>query len=482
MADLFIELWHLVFEHLELVDLSTCALISKKMYFAVNTYPVRALAFTGRTEGWFHTIFATHKHRVDFAMTSILNRSPFSFELLKRLKIGRESPIDLNEINRFTLLEELDIDLKNYRNEANRTLSLANLKTLHVFMSEHISLLELQTPKLANVNTFDLKKLQFAYPHSVEAICTFFHGEKLMANLRRLYFADFYGHLDYDDKIDTRKIPDFSNLSLNLVKELKKLKELAFHFNNMNFVKRNLGNFQKIIRDILALGLPDLKLFWMGVQVTDADLLNEFSPRENIMIFQLRHFKKKIYCTSLSSFYFNDQVKFYSTAGIDVKSNEFLRIFFAKFSPRELIVSGKVVEQELLINFILRSRSLFKLKFSKSGLKQTFFDRLAKIIRLNRIPLRELRFEKSEPDLKFDFVCEIRQLQLFESDAELPTETFAKLVQLPCLTELKCLTGKQQVELKSTCRYSLDGNSLSLQELMKHLESNENKSNSKNEA
>ena len=41
---------------------------------------------------------------------------------------------DLNEINRFIHLDELDIDLKNYKNEKSRTLSLANLKVLYAFV------------------------------------------------------------------------------------------------------------------------------------------------------------------------------------------------------------------------------------------------------------------------------------------------------------------------------------------------------------
>ena len=36
MADLVINLWHSVFDHLEPVDLFSCAQVSKKLYFAVK--------------------------------------------------------------------------------------------------------------------------------------------------------------------------------------------------------------------------------------------------------------------------------------------------------------------------------------------------------------------------------------------------------------------------------------------------------------
>ena len=138
MADLPIELWHSIFD---------CP---------------GDRAFTRPANDWFHPDFSIYRHRVDYSVASMLERSSFNLENLRRLKIGRFSSIDdLNVINKFAHLKELDIDLANYKSERRRALSLANLKVLHLFMSDHLSYLELDTPRLAKVYTFSLKKLDF---------------------------------------------------------------------------------------------------------------------------------------------------------------------------------------------------------------------------------------------------------------------------------------------------------------------------------
>ena len=67
MAELPIELWHLIFDRLELPDLSSCAQVCKSVYLVVKAYRIREIAFTGRVHEWFHyTTITNHKHRVDF--------------------------------------------------------------------------------------------------------------------------------------------------------------------------------------------------------------------------------------------------------------------------------------------------------------------------------------------------------------------------------------------------------------------------------
>ena len=180
MADLPVEIWHTILDRLELIDLSSCALVSKALYCAVKSYRVREIAFTRRVYKWFHQDFSIYRYRVDCSMASLLIRSSFNLERLKRLQIGRSSIIDsLNEINKFAHLEELDIDLAYYKNEKSRTLSIANLKMFRLCMSNHLSYLELDTPSLAEVCTFSLEKLDFLFPDSIRCIRTLHHSEKL---------------------------------------------------------------------------------------------------------------------------------------------------------------------------------------------------------------------------------------------------------------------------------------------------------------
>ena len=316
MVDLPIELWHLIFDHLQLVDLSACAQVSKAVYLVVKSYRIREIAFTRRVHRWFHYTTPTidHKHRVDFTMASSLERSSFNFDHLKRLKIGRSSAInDLEEINKFTRLEELDIDLKNYKNEKNGTLSLANLKVLYLFVPDDFSYVELDTPRLAKVYTFRLKKLEFVYPESVQCIHTFSHSGKLsmFRNLEYLTFTDCYNLLDHLSSYDSRKFKHFS------ITNLKKLKEIDFYYLYPEYREKNMSVFKKFIAN-LALGRPELKVFWFHVQMTDSNLLTEYEHmfdnfRSNIT-FQLKHPEKLKEVFSLC-YLFNELMSVLSEAG-----------------------------------------------------------------------------------------------------------------------------------------------------------------------
>lgn len=224
MEALPIELCHLIFDHLQLVDLSTCARISRTFRVAVREYRIRELAFDRRTKTeWFHSRSSTHQHRVDFAGARMLSSSPFNFDYLKRLKIGSRSSIpSLNEINQFVHLEELDIDLRNYVNEESRTLSLANLRLLYLFVPDDIPFLELDTPNLQTLCTVALQALDFNYPESIRCLHTFSHDGKLtlFRNLESLLFTDYYNQFERVNFIEFN------------TEKLAKLKEVEFFYNS----------------------------------------------------------------------------------------------------------------------------------------------------------------------------------------------------------------------------------------------------------
>ena len=467
MDNLPIELWHLIFDHLQLTDLSSCAQVCKAVYLTVKEYRIREIAFNRRVYLWFH--FATptigHKHRVNFWYTSILQRSSFNFDYLKRLKIGRYSSIDLNEINRFVYLEELDIDLANYENEKSRTLSLANLKVLYLFMSEHLSYLKLDTPQLAKVCTFSLKKLEFVYPESIRCIHTFYHSGKLsmFRNLEYLTLTDYYNLLGF---YNPNKSQEFS------VTDLKNLKEIDFYY-RPKYRKRNMDVFKRIAANLLALRRPDLKVFWFHVQMTDSNLPIEFERTYqtdgSLLAFQLKYherLKKKDHF--FWSYEFNGSMKKLSRAGFNPRSEGFVRNILPRYSFKNISVTGQVEEQEFLLELIARSSDLFVLYFGYTNLDQSFFDRMADTIRLNAIPLQQLKVETSGESLDFDFVSRLRDLEWFEINQELSIALIAKFFIHPSLIEIECSSDGviEKIERLSTNQFLLDEETLSLQELL----------------
>ena len=472
MAELPIELWHLIFDHLQLVDLSSCAQVSKAVYFLVKAYRIREIAFTGRVYEWFHYTTPTidHKRRVDFTKTSILKWSSFNFDYLKRLKIGRCSPVsDLKQINRFVHLEELDIDLKRYKKKKNRTLSLGHLKVLYLFVPDDFSYVELDTPRLAKVCTFNLKKLEFLYPESVRCIHTFFHDGKLsmFRNLEYLTFTDSYNHLVYNSSYAPLTFDDFN------VEALNKLKEIDFYYRSYSSYRFERNNMNVFLRMAAKLReRPDLKVFWQNMQMTDPNLLTEYELSNetvgSVVAFQLQHYemlKEKDHISWL--FDFNSLMIMLTRAGFSPRSEEFLSKFFASYSFRMIKVTHWVTEEKLLLELIARSPDLFFLEFWHSGLHQSFFDQMADTIRLNAIPLQQLLFKdilNKSRDLHF--VSKLRHLELFETDQRLSIGLMAKLLGLPSLVEIKCSGRNKRIERLSRSRFLLNGKSILLRELL----------------
>ena len=469
MADLPIELWHLIFDHLQLVDLFSCAQVSKAVYLAVKAYRIREIAFTGRVYQWFHYTTPTidHKYRLDYPLASILRRSSFNFDCLKRLKIGRFSSIDLNEINKFTRLEELDIDLKNYKNKKSRTVSLANLKVIYVFMSEHLPYLELDTPSLAKVCTFSLEMLEFVYPESVRCIHTFFHSGKLSTfrNLEYLTLTDSYNLLDYSPSYASQNFKEFSLIVL------KKLKEIHFYYNVSDYRKNNLSNFKEITANFLALGLPSLKMFWLDVQVTDMSVLAEYELIENArsrVAFQLQHYEMLKEKDHFFWWYdFNGSMKKLSIAGFNPRSEEFTSRFLSRYSFRLIMVTGRVEERELLLELIARSPDLFYLEFENSGLDQSFFDRMVVTVRLKGIPLGVLEVnDTANESMNFHFLLGLPDLMFLQVSQRLPKELVSTLLQMPQMHYLAFCSGEYRIERLSSSRFHLNEEPLSLQELL----------------
>ena len=472
MTDLPIELWHSIFNRLELTDLSSCAQVSKNFYFTAKEYRIREIAFTLRLYEWFHYCHANYKDQVDYSKVSILKRSSFNFGHLKRLKIGRSPSIDLNVINQFAHLEELDIDL-NYGNNLNpHTLSLANLQVLYVFVSEHRPMLELDTPRLAKVYTFNLKRLEFFFPESVRCIHTFYHSGKLpmFPNLEYLLLTDHYNELE--QRVFYSSPPSFEEFS---PVALKKLKEIDFYYHYCRYIKANWSILKRVVGKILALGRPDLKVFWFNVRMTDANLLGKYwTMDENVgslVAFQLEHYEWLKDQVDFFRYYdFSESMrKLSGAAGFNLRSEEFVSKFFARYSFGKMKVSGRE-ERELLIKLIARSSKLFDLEFENSDLGQSFLDRISETIRLNGVPLRSLSLKGSNGVRNFEFVLKLLDLQLFKTDQKLSAEFIAKLLRLPLLTEIDLFSGIYVIQRTPTGRLRLNGKCLSLAELLQHFD------------
>ena len=325
-------------------------------------------------------------------------------------------------------------------------------------MSDHLPYLD--TPRLAEVYTFSLKRLEFFYLESVRCIHTFCHSGKLSTfrNLEYLLFTD-YNVLDYVHYPHTsNRFEEFS------VGALRKLKEIDFFYHyKTDFDVRNLSTFEKIIQTVLKLNRSELKVFWQNVQVTDLNLLFEYANwmanGRRLLPFQLHNYQnlknEPLFHLEIR---FNTLMAKLQETVFNLSSEDFAAKFCAKFSLFRLILIGRVEYPELLMELIARSPNLIVLQFSNSGLEQEFFDRLPEILERNHIPLERL-----------------------ETDQQLSAITISKLFRLPSLTKIAFFSGyfgkRSKVKRMPSNRFCLNGKIFGSHALFEHFEAKHQKSN-----
>ena len=389
-------------------------------------------------------------------------------------QMGRNAGVNLllhefaDEVQR----EELDLDLANYEKKKHRTLSLPNLKLIYVFVPDHLPCVELETPGLAKVRTTSLERLVFIYPESVRCVHTFFHCGRLSTfrNLECLIFTDRY---------DQRCPPlSYKILEDFIPTSLKKLKTIDFFYYD-GYNEWTWGFIKELISNLLE--QPDLKVFWMNVQMTDANLLTEYrnimdSDECSIYYFQLKHCEKlkdKIYFVSRKDFFWSgERLK---EAGIIPRSEEFLSKFFSIYSLREIAVYRRMneEEEEVLLEFIARSPNLLSLKLKNNGMRQEFYDRMPETVQLNRIPLRLLAIgDSTNGSTNFEFLLKLRDLEEFKTNQKLAPELIPELLRLPMLFAVTSSFSRNRfkecsIRRMSANRFRLNGKPLSLQELLK---------------
>ena len=411
MANYPFELWHLIFDHLQLTNIASCARVSKALYFAVKAYRIWSIAFTGGVDEWFHytKLSSNHKYRLDFRKAGLLKRSSFNFGCLKRLKIGESSLIDLDVINKFTPLEELDIELKSYEKKNSRTLSLANLKVLCLFVPGVTRSVKLDTPRLAKVFTFSLKNLQFVYPKSVRCIHAF--------RVAKLWRFENLEYLTLTDCYNGPESPINPLFNFGAKWSLVQLKEINFFYSG----GADSSSFRSMTADLLVRQRPNLKIFWQNVPITDPNLLKEYGrwmkSVEGRMAFQLQHYEQLENKIELFWFCdFNKSMRTFKEAGLNPRSDEFTSKFLATCSLRKIEVIGRVNEQEVLMKLIAGSPNLLSLEFEKTGLRQSFFDRMADVVIRNGIPLRYLHLRGKMSLRNLWFANKIPDLKQFRAE------------------------------------------------------------------
>ena len=306
------ELYLSIFDFLDLSDLLTMRLVSKRIESAVREFRVQELTFFEEsfyrdygsfTNVWFSSDKAREQRMLFPFSRNFLSRVPCNVQFLRRLSIRSLrmiEGIDLQEITRFQHLECLEIGF-DLESQQSFSLSLPNLRALRIREFLHKEQLEivspklraLQLPPLENIFRRDklsreeylathLPRLTFRHPQSVG----FLSFDKDYISLPDEPLAH-EPYLDQFKSVDCMEIEYLPQVYFNLPEfeefdRVVRLDQALLKFPNLkrvhcnvpiSYLKRTV--FAKLIVQLRDFKRPDLKVFSNDIELSDDPVLTE---------------------------------------------------------------------------------------------------------------------------------------------------------------------------------------------------------------
>ena len=284
---------------------------------------------------------------------------------------------DLDLVNKLTRLEVLEINKIDFKEE--RTITLPNLSCLAI--DRVYSKLKLTAPKLSSYQTKAVKNVAFVYPEKIT----------------HLYLGS-----EFDTELSELRFPNLEYLCLKVPNIRKRtcLSEwdqfFAIHLNLKTLSMRPSLKFlsKPTYASVKSLALHilehkktkqiDLKIVFFGVHLEDASQLEKYKYRKNLVKLQLQNFSrlgaddmrwfKQLNYLSVMNHFNNDLEKipdaFFETF-------KFVREIYVEYMGYEDEKAKKRPEEDRLIEFIKKFKSLRSFKVSGSQLGDSFFSRLS---------------------------------------------------------------------------------------------------------
>lgn len=401
MDDQPIEIYHLIFEYLDIIDLTNCKLVNKKFYKYVKEFRIKELIFYSSKSCWFYINkpFNCNYRLVHFKISPFLKKSTFNFKFLKYLNIEFvDEMFNLTEINKFDKLKVLEIYLTNYQNKADNKLALNNLEVLRIDSSKFIQI-EIDCPKLRSLHYWSFNnKLIIKHPLKIHFLTTYKYGSDLLK----------FSNLEYLNLNSTANLEQFNFEQLSKLKELKIKSDDSKHVSNLIL--------KKVIKN------PNLIVYFNGFHVINSNQL--IFDRYDLAL-QLKNYEKLIGVLDWMNLIEYNKL-------IDLIQNELPINFHQKYSNIQRInVINKVKNSKHLIQFIGHSQMLTSLSTINSKLDQQFYNELPSISSLNFLTLEE----DCEIGLKFDFILKMFCLKCLNTNQKVTFDSTIELDQLKYLNK-----------------------------------------------
>ena len=448
-----IELCHLIFGYLDLAEVSTCRLVSKKFNEIVKAYRVRELSFYEwnyeRRTCWFYDAKPIYpSNSLSISKVAVLSSTSIDLQYLKRLLFYTSNGVELQPevVNRFENLEHLDLYLKNRplarhqlrvlhfgdrrlrirlpygRPEGTsegemKQLKLKSLKHVYINFKWPISI-EFDTSKLESValeyepnedeeSDEPIEEMRFVAASTVKELFTFnlFQDAlpKSFGGLERLQ-CDLLDELDLDKLLQT-----FPQLSV------------------LDFVQKE-GVFDdcdaalaRIIRERDRLR-PSLKICFESFLLSGRQTIESYAfDKQSELTLLIKHHSSLLGSTNLLELDYAELMSL-TKNGYPIgflESRPFARVHLVS-------VNGMIDDPDRLLNFLLNCVNLEDLRLNNCSLTQEFFDKLPAFTSLQRLDICAHR------DLQLDFsrfLFKITNLVDLNTDQNLTIGLLRELMQ-----------------------------------------------------
>lgn len=394
MERLPLEMYLEIFSLLNLKDVLTCKLVSKRWYQIVNYLKVNRLVVSARLNGYPYP----YPNEVQPALFSAQFDKRI-LERLKYLKIAFDDKLckfELTKLSRFQQLIELEIDCSP---TGSHTLSLPSLRRFALVQYNYFASLSIEAPRLTSLcyhgpaHLLDLK-----HSESVTSLCAHFYGSALEPFQNVEYLEGSSAGILITDTLSI--LPKLKRLAFaNRFESI--YESFEFGIENYDQIKSLLG---RLLRQRRALGKHQLKIFFVGLELVDGKAIDEYGFEMNEEQFYLKNYPL---LAENCNFIFKVNYTNLMAAG-RLPTN-----YFAKFANLQSVeTSGRIADPDHFFWFLKQiNRQLAVLSLKNSGLDQAgFFDQLPAICgSLTNLQIKE---DDEEPQLDYTFLAELDQLNL----------------------------------------------------------------------
>ena len=419
-----IELYQLIFGYLDLVEVSTCRLVSKKFNEIVKVFRVRELSFydsdCDRRSFWYHDGKPIYPcNSLSDSKVAVLNSTSIDLQYLKRLgfmNIANGGEFHLEILNKFEHLIHLDLCFKDREltDRSEVALKLNSLKHLYIASKSPV-FVEFDTPKLESVGyeCYEYYEqadqpfaIRFVSPSTVKMLYTFgLLQDQLPKNF------DGLTHLQCDQ------------LDLDLDVLLKAFPGLGV----LNFVSWEGSGCNAALAQILREKdrlRPSLKVYFEYILLSGSRAIESYAfDKESELALLIKHRPSMLpKASSLRKLDYNELMGL-TKNGYPIgflESRPFLRVYMVS-------VNGVIDDPNRLLNFLLNCVNLDNLRLNNCSLTMKFFDKLPEFT-----SLMSLEINARNRDLQLDFsrfLFRITNLTWLKTDQNLDTGLLRDLIQ-----------------------------------------------------